>query len=123
MAGNRTLCRLPVLRTTAVSRIITGHQGHPSITKSADCFWLVYALKSYLEYPKFVRLSIHSSSVGDMLDEIEWQSLETRREQSSLAFFYKIHSGTVSLSFLQFSIENFLWQSLIGHSCNMASPS
>ena len=32
-------------------------------------------------------------SVGDMLDELEWPSLETRREQSSLTFFYKIHSG------------------------------
>ena len=32
-----------------------------------------------------------------MLDELEWPSLEARREQSSLTFFYKIHSGTVSL--------------------------
>ena len=32
-----------------------------------------------------------------MLDELEWPSLEARKEQSSLAFFYKIHSGTVSL--------------------------
>ena len=32
-----------------------------------------------------------------MLDELEWSSLETRREQSSFTFFYKIHSGTVSL--------------------------
>ena len=32
-----------------------------------------------------------------MLDDHEWPSLETRREQSSLTFFYKIHSGTVSL--------------------------
>ena len=32
-----------------------------------------------------------------MLDELEWPSLEDRREQSSLAFSYKIHSGTVSL--------------------------
>ena len=39
----------------------------------------------------------NTSSVGDMLDELEWSSLETRREQSSLIFFYKIHSGTVSL--------------------------
>ena len=38
----------------------------------------------------------NTSSVGDMLDELEWPSLETRREQSSLTFFYKIHSGTVS---------------------------
>ena len=32
-----------------------------------------------------------------MLVELEWPSLETRREQSSLTFFYKIHSDTVSL--------------------------
>ena len=39
----------------------------------------------------------NTSSVGDMLDELEWPSLEASREQSSLTFFYKIHSGTVSL--------------------------
>ena len=39
----------------------------------------------------------NTSSVGDMLEELEWPSLEARREQSSLTFFYKIHSGTVSL--------------------------
>ena len=35
-----------------------------------------------------------TSSVGEMLDELEWPSLESRRERSSLTFFYKIHSGT-----------------------------
>ena len=39
----------------------------------------------------------HQQSVGDMLDELEWPSLETRREPSSLTFFYRIHSVTVSL--------------------------
>ena len=39
----------------------------------------------------------NTSSVCDLLDELEWPSLETRREQSSLSFFYNIHSGTVSL--------------------------
>ena len=39
----------------------------------------------------------NTSSVGDMLDELEWPSLEARREQSSLSFFYDIHSGTVCL--------------------------
>ena len=39
----------------------------------------------------------NTSSVGDMLDELEWPSLEACRQQSSLTFFYKIHSGTVSL--------------------------
>ena len=40
---------------------------------------------------------MHTSIVDDMLDELEWPSLETRREQSSLTVFYKIPSGTVSL--------------------------
>ena len=31
----------------------------------------------------------NTSSVGDMLDELERPSLEARREQSSLTFFYK----------------------------------
>ena len=37
------------------------------------------------------------SSVDDMLDELEWPSLEDRRVKSSLTSFYNIHSGTVSL--------------------------
>ena len=37
------------------------------------------------------------SSVDDMLDELEWPALEDRRVKSSLTFFYKIHSGAVSL--------------------------
>ena len=32
-----------------------------------------------------------------MLDELDWPSLEDRRLKSYLTFFYKIHSGTVSL--------------------------
>ena len=40
---------------------------------------------------------MNTRSISDMLDELEWPSLETRREQSSLTVFYKIHSGTVSL--------------------------
>ena len=40
----------------------------------------------------------NTSSFGEMLDELEWPSLESRRERSSLTFFFfKIHSGTVSL--------------------------
>ena len=39
----------------------------------------------------------NKGSVDDMLDELEWPSLEDRRVKSSLTFFYKIHSGTVSL--------------------------
>ena len=39
----------------------------------------------------------NTSSVGDMLDKLEWPSMESRRERSSLTFFYKIHSSTFSL--------------------------
>ena len=39
----------------------------------------------------------NTSSVGDMLDERESPSLEARRQQSSLTFFYEIHSDTLCL--------------------------
>ena len=39
----------------------------------------------------------NKSSVDDMLNELDWPSLEDRRLKSSLTFFCKIHSGTVSL--------------------------
>ena len=35
--------------------------------------------------------------VGEMLDELEWPSLEARRDWSSLLLFQKIHSGAVSI--------------------------
>ena len=38
-----------------------------------------------------------TSSVGGMLDELEWPSLEARRDRSSLLLFHKIHSGAVSV--------------------------
>ena len=39
----------------------------------------------------------NTSSVGEMLDELEWPSLEARRDQSSLLLFQKIHCGAVSI--------------------------
>ena len=39
----------------------------------------------------------NTSSVSEMLDELEWPSLEARRDRSSLLLFHKIHSGTVSM--------------------------
>ena len=38
----------------------------------------------------------NQGSVGDMLDEHKWSSLKDRRVKSSLIFFYKINSGTMS---------------------------
>ena len=37
----------------------------------------------------------HEYSVGVMLDELEWPSLEARRDQSSLFLFHMIHCGAV----------------------------
>ena len=37
------------------------------------------------------------SSVGEMLDELEWPSLEARRDQSSLLLVHKIHCVAVSI--------------------------
>ena len=39
----------------------------------------------------------NTSSVGEMLDKLEWPSLEARRNQSSLLLFHKIHCGAVSI--------------------------
>ena len=39
----------------------------------------------------------NTSSVSEMLDELEWPSLEARRDRSSLLLFHKIHSGDVSI--------------------------
>ena len=36
----------------------------------------------------------NTSSVGEMLDELQWPTLEARRDQSSLLFF---HCGTMSI--------------------------
>ena len=36
-------------------------------------------------------------SVSEMLDELEWPSLEACRDRSSLLFFHKTHSGAVSI--------------------------
>ena len=39
----------------------------------------------------------NTSSVGEMLDELQWPTLEARMDQSPLLFFPKIHCGTMSI--------------------------
>ena len=36
------------------------------------------------------------SSVAEMLDELQWTTMEVWRDQSSLFFFHNIHCGTMS---------------------------
>ena len=39
----------------------------------------------------------NTSSVSEILDELEWPSLEARRNRSSLRLFHKLHPGAVSI--------------------------
>ena len=39
----------------------------------------------------------NTSSVGEMLNVLQWPTLEAWRDQSSLLFFYKIHCGSMSI--------------------------
>ena len=39
----------------------------------------------------------NTSTVGEMLDELQWPTLEARKDQSSLLFFRKIHCGIMSI--------------------------
>ena len=47
--------------------------------------------------PWTCRRWLNTSYVGEMLDELEWPSLEARRDRSSLLLFHKLHSGAVSI--------------------------
>ena len=39
----------------------------------------------------------NTSHVGDMLDDLQWTTLQQRRTDTSLTFFYKIHNGLVDI--------------------------
>ena len=54
--------------------------------------------------PRELQEMQNTSSVGEMLGELEWPSLEARRDRSSLLLFYKTQPRTLSIpakSFLQ----------------------
>ena len=67
--------------------------------------WSPYSKLQINQVEKVQRTAAHwtcrrwrnTSSVREMLDELEWPSLEARRNRSSLLLFHKIHSGTVSI--------------------------
>ena len=67
--------------------------------------WSPYSKLQINQVEKVQRTAAHwtcrrwrnTSSVGEMLDELEWPSLEARRDWSSLLLFHKIHSGAVSI--------------------------
>ena len=51
-----------------------------------------------------------------MLDELEWPSLEARRDLSSLLLFHKIHCGAVSIDNDKYLSISFYWlNQIFGH--------
>ncbi len=58
----------------------------------------------------------NQSHVGEMLDDLNWPSLQKRRVNSSLTFFYKIHSDKV-----QIDKEKYITQSLNTRSTRSSS--
>ena len=67
--------------------------------------WSPYSKLQINQVEKVQRKAAHwtcrrwrnTSSVDEILDELEWPSLDAHRDQSSLLLFHKIHSGAVSI--------------------------
>ena len=67
--------------------------------------WSPHSKLQINQIQKVQRMAVHwtcrrwrnMSCVGEMLDELEWPSLEARRDQSILLLFHKIHCGAVSV--------------------------
>ena len=48
----------------------------------------------------------NTSHVGEMLDDLEWSTLEKRRINTSLTFFYKIHNRLVDIDRDHYLLSN-----------------
>ena len=67
--------------------------------------WSPYCKTQIQQVEKVQRTAAHwtcrrwrnTSSVGEMLDELQWPTLKAPRDQSSLLFFHKIHCGIMSI--------------------------
>ena len=77
-------------------------QAHQAFRWHYSCF--PYSKLQINQVGKVQRTAAHwtcrrwqNTSVGKMLDELEWPSLEARRDRSSLLLFHLIHSGAVSI--------------------------
>ena len=76
-----------------------------STLKRLYCIWSPYSKLQINQVEEVQRTAAgwicrkwwNTRSVREMLDELEWPSLEDRRDWSSLLLFHKIHSGAVSI--------------------------
>ena len=101
-----------------VAKIVENSINNTSITASKTLFWLkleyaapIWSPHSKLQINQIEKVQRtaarwtcrrwgNTSIVGEngtMLDELEWPSLEARRDQPSLLLFHKIHCGAVSI--------------------------
>ena len=77
---------------------------HPKLEYAAP-IWSPYCKTQIQQVEKVQRTAArwtyrrwgNTSRVGEMLDELEWPTLEARRDQSSLLFFHKIHCGIMPI--------------------------
>ena len=90
---------------TCHSMKVTRHQHHKQIllyyslhnqslenVQSAKYMYLGIIISHNMDWSQHI-----SSSVGEMLDEFEWPSLEAQRDRSSLLLYHKIRCGAVSI--------------------------
>ena len=77
---------------------------HPKLEYAAS-IWRPYCKTQIDQVENEQRTAVHwtcrgwpnTSSVGEMLSELQWPTLKAWRDQSSLLFFHKIHCGTMPI--------------------------
>ncbi len=96
----------PKLKITAYNALVR------PLLEYAPTVWNPYT-STYIKKVEMVqrraaRYTLHryhyTSSVGEMLQQLGWQTLQQRREQQSLCMMYKIHYGLVAFNKAQYLI-------------------
>ena len=97
------LCRMNVSDPQGVLTYKMGRD-FPTFTKQGPGTHDLVKITRKSEESRWVCRRWHNTRrVNDMLDGLDWPSLEDLRLKSSPTFFYKIHSGTVSLTKINIS--------------------
>ena len=89
----------PKLKTTAYTTLVR------PLLEFAPSLWDLYVQKDIKKVEMVQRCAAryvtnryhNASSVTDMLNHLQWTSMETRRQHQRLVMFYKIHHGIVAV--------------------------
>ena len=98
---------IPILKSNnSVGHLTQVNEGKPISFIYTICFYRSFGIHNVISlwftFSKTFNTEItrnlqNTRSVSKMLDELEWPSLEARRDQSSLLLFHKIHCGAMSI--------------------------